>query len=100
MVSTVRPNANATPRKPMPSAGKPAASTAAPQPPKVSQNVPKNSAAARLVISIDFLPPEEKQPAAETARTRVAADQDQAITKSPRDETADVRSHHILLTEL
>ena len=41
MVSTVSPKANATPRNPIPRDGKPAARTAAPQPPKVSQKVPK-----------------------------------------------------------
>src|SRR5579883_3521215 len=44
-VSTVSPNASATPTKPMPSCGKAAASTALPQPPRTSQNVPRNSAA-------------------------------------------------------
>ena len=44
MVSTVRPKASDTPAKPMPSSGKAAASTAEPQPPNTSQNVPKNSA--------------------------------------------------------
>src|SRR5580704_17688267 len=48
MVKTVSPKAQATPRKPMPVLGKPAASTAAPQPPKTSQNVPTNSAIARV----------------------------------------------------
>src|SRR5271170_6741245 len=48
MVRTVRPKAKATPRKPIPRVGKPADSTAAPHPPKTSQKVPKNSAAARL----------------------------------------------------
>ena len=45
MVSTVRPNARATPSRPMPTSGKPAASTALPQPPNTSQNVPTNSVA-------------------------------------------------------
>src|SRR5208282_553391 len=49
MVSTVKPKARATPTNPMPSVGKPAASTAAPHPPKTSQKVPKNSARARLL---------------------------------------------------
>src|ERR1700743_2769959 len=53
MVRTVRPKANATPRKPMPSWGKPAASTADPQPPKTSQKVPKNSAKARVERDIE-----------------------------------------------
>src|ERR1700682_2902613 len=44
MVRTVRPKARATPANPMPRPGKPAASTAAPHPPKTSQKVPKNSA--------------------------------------------------------
>src|ERR1700733_294593 len=48
MVSTVRPKANETPSRPIPTLGKPAARTALPQPPKTSQNVPKSSAAARL----------------------------------------------------
>src|SRR5665213_74985 len=56
MVNTVRPNANATPRKPMPKPGKPAARTAAPQPPKVSQNVPKNSATMRRDMSLSMIP--------------------------------------------
>src|SRR6476660_2407101 len=46
MVSNVRPNASATPRNPIPIFGKAAASTALPQPPKTSQNVPMNSASA------------------------------------------------------
>src|SRR5947208_2227798 len=37
----------------MPRAGKPAASTALPQPAKVNQNVPKNSAPRRRGISIE-----------------------------------------------
>ena len=47
MVSTVRPNARATPSNPMPMSGKVAASTALPQPPSTSQNVPMNSAPSR-----------------------------------------------------
>src|ERR1700684_1598254 len=54
MVSTVSPNANATPINPMPSSGKPAASTALPQPPKTSQKVPKNSAASFRDIDLSF----------------------------------------------
>src|ERR1700684_2191047 len=50
MVRTVRPKARATPAKAMPRCGKPAASTALPQPPKTSQKVPKNSAARFLVL--------------------------------------------------
>src|SRR5580765_8525128 len=42
-VTTVRPKASETPRNPIPSAGNAAASTALPQPPKTSQNVPRNS---------------------------------------------------------
>src|SRR5574337_1925151 len=48
MVNCVMPNASATPTKPIPNCGNAAANTAAPQPPKVSQNVPNNSAAQRL----------------------------------------------------
>src|SRR5688572_15848077 len=43
-VSTVNPNASETPVNPMPTSGKVAASTALPQPPRTSQNVPMNSA--------------------------------------------------------
>src|SRR6185436_8248227 len=43
-VSTVKPNASETPVNPMPTSGKAAASTALPQPPRTSQNVPMNSA--------------------------------------------------------
>ena len=50
MVNTVRSNARDIPRKPIPNCGNAAASTALPQPPKVSQNVPKNSAAKRRDI--------------------------------------------------
>src|SRR3954452_13275545 len=51
MVVTVSPKANATPRKPMPSwtrspLRKREARTAAPQPAKTSQKVPRNSAAS------------------------------------------------------
>jgi hypothetical protein len=56
MVRTVKPNAKLTPRNPMPSVGNPAASTALPQPAKVSQNVPKNSAPRRFDMSIEVLP--------------------------------------------
>ena len=49
-------NSPATPTNPIPTVGKPAARTAAPHPPKTSQNVPKNSAAARLPIGT-FEPP-------------------------------------------
>src|SRR5262245_44237785 len=44
MVRTLRPNANETPSKPIPSSGKLAARTALPQPPSTSQNVPTISA--------------------------------------------------------
>ena len=43
-VSTVSPNASATPANPIPSSGNAAASTALPQPPRTSQNVPISSA--------------------------------------------------------
>src|SRR5690606_10454867 len=48
MVSTVRPKASATPAKPIPNSGKPAASTALPQPPRTSQKVPMSSAVQRF----------------------------------------------------
>jgi hypothetical protein len=48
IVRTVNPKANDTPNKPMPTLGKAAASTALPQPPNVSQNVPIHSAVALL----------------------------------------------------
>src|SRR5450756_2079612 len=50
MVTTVRPKASATPTRPMPVAPSEAARTAAPVPPKTSQNVPKNSVAAGLPV--------------------------------------------------
>ena len=52
MVSTVNPKAKLTPRNPMPSDGKSAASTALPQPANVSQKVPKNSAPRRRHMSM------------------------------------------------
>src|SRR5579864_9198663 len=55
MVRTVSPKARATPAYPMPTLGTPAASTAEPHPPKTSQKVPKNSAAARLPIGMGDL---------------------------------------------
>ena len=53
IVSTVSPKASATPSSPIPTCGNAAASTALPQPPNTSQNVPRNSAAARLVSDIE-----------------------------------------------
>src|SRR5690606_30780375 len=50
IVSTVRPKANETPSRPMPTLGKAAASTALPQPPNTNQKVPRNSAVQRLLI--------------------------------------------------
>ena len=44
IVSTVKPKANATPNKPIPTSGNAAANTAEPQPPSTSQNVPNTSA--------------------------------------------------------
>src|ERR1700693_6138922 len=55
MVRTVSPKASATPANLMPSVGNPAASTAAPHPPKTSQKVRKNSAMARLVSGMKSL---------------------------------------------
>src|SRR5690348_9783449 len=52
MVSTVKPKASATPTKPMPRLGKAAASTALPQPPSTSQNVPMNSAPSAFVMAV------------------------------------------------
>jgi hypothetical protein len=48
IVSTVRPNAAATPNNPIPTAGNDAASMALPQPPRTNQNVAKNSAELRV----------------------------------------------------
>src|SRR5438105_1158060 len=57
MVSTVKPNAKATPKKPIWRPGKPAAAkTAAPHPPSTSHSVPKNSAMTRRVISLSIRP--------------------------------------------
>jgi hypothetical protein len=47
IVSTLSPNARATPAKPMPRPGNAAASTALPQPPSTNQNVPHSSAIDR-----------------------------------------------------
>ena len=52
MVTTVSPKARDTPSQPMPLFPTDAASTAAPVPPKTSQNVPKNSATAALPVFI------------------------------------------------
>ncbi|MNP80659.1 hypothetical protein D3C76_1788210 [compost metagenome] len=49
-MSTVKPKARATPAKPIPSSGKAAANTALPQPPKTSQNVPRNSAKYLFIL--------------------------------------------------
>src|SRR5438067_6956782 len=48
MVMTVRPNANETPSRPMPTPGKAAAKAAEPHPANASQNVPNSSAMQRL----------------------------------------------------
>src|SRR5512140_761871 len=50
IVRTFRPKASATPTHPIPSPGHAAASTALPHPPRPGQNVPKNSAAAFLIM--------------------------------------------------
>src|SRR5262245_39242460 len=55
MVRTVSPNAKETPSRPMPTFGNAAASTALPQPPKTSQNVPRHSAPTLLLRDIDTL---------------------------------------------
>lgn len=52
MVRTVKPKANDTPNRPIPTSGNAAANTALPQPPKTNQNVPINSAAIFLERSI------------------------------------------------
>src|SRR5687768_17324181 len=52
IVTTVNPNASDTPSKPIPTSGNAAASTALPQPPSTSQNVPKNSANTLFVIVV------------------------------------------------
>src|SRR6187399_985869 len=54
MVTTVRPNASETPTRPIPTSGNFAASTALPQPPNTSQNVPNNSAAERLRMGMSI----------------------------------------------
>ena len=53
MVSTVNPNANDTPSRPIPTFGNAAASTALPHPPNTSQNVPSISAPALLVNDME-----------------------------------------------
>src|ERR1035437_4631100 len=56
-VSTVSPNASATPPKPIPSFGNAAARTALPHPPSTSQNVPMNSAIRRRESAWVIVPP-------------------------------------------
>src|ERR1700722_2704603 len=58
MVTTVRPNASATPSNPIPTPGNAADSPALPQPPSTSQNVPMNSARSRFDNGINgmFVP--------------------------------------------
>src|SRR6202020_2188055 len=53
MVTPVRPNANETPSKPIPTWGKAAARTALPPPPSTNQKVPINSAASFLVSGMN-----------------------------------------------
>jgi hypothetical protein len=58
MVTTVSPNASATPSNPIPTPGNAADSTALPQPPSTNQNVPMNSASSRFGNGINgmFVP--------------------------------------------
>src|ERR1700742_3893701 len=70
MVSTVRPKAMDTPTKPIPSAGKAAASTALPQPPSTSHRRPTNSAPRRLIM---FMPPSLERCARSQAAARLDA---------------------------
>jgi len=56
IVKTVSPNANATPRNPIPVLGNAAARTAAPQPPNTNQKVPKNSADNFFAMAYDCIP--------------------------------------------
>src|ERR1700679_377069 len=53
MVTTVRPNANETPSRPIPTWGTAAARTALPHPPSTNQKVPINSAASFLVSGMN-----------------------------------------------
>ena len=76
MVSTVRPKARDTPSRPMPTSGKAAASTALPQPPSTSQNVPIASATYFFeFIECSPLSESERRPGAavELARQRRAS---------------------------
>ena len=50
MVNTVRPKANDTPNRPIPTSGKAEARTALPQPPNTNQKVPINSAAYFFIV--------------------------------------------------
>jgi hypothetical protein len=67
MVTTVNPNAIATPTNPIPSSGYAAASTALPHPPSTSQSVPINSATSFFIgffvlvmeYKIQFIPQNE-----------------------------------------
>src|SRR4029450_1796315 len=52
MVRTLRPKARDPPRRPIPTLGNAAASTALPQPPRTSHKVPTNSAVRRLLIGM------------------------------------------------
>src|SRR5215831_12708629 len=55
IVRTERPKANETPRRPIPTWGKAAASTALPHPPKTSHSVPRNSAESFCVRLKSFM---------------------------------------------
>src|SRR6478736_3353835 len=73
MVITVSPNASETPSRPMPTLGKPAESTALPQPPNTSQNVPNNSANMRRFSDMMVLGCGERRAKGRITRSRARA---------------------------
>ena len=54
MVNTVRPNAKETPRSPMPTSGKAAASTALPHPPSTNPGVLQQALSEQLDLPWEF----------------------------------------------
>src|SRR4029078_9544622 len=81
IVRTVRPNASATPAKPIPRPGKAAASTALPHPPSTSQKVPTISTIDRLPRELQSLLGWLQECEANEARGRSVADVGIRVTR-------------------
>src|SRR5262245_21918597 len=94
MVSTVNPNANATPSSPIPTSGNPDEIIALPHPPNVSQKVPMASAAYLRVFILPSFCLDEAMIRIRGSLRQAGHDDECLIVSNPTEGYAAISNRH------